>query len=165
MRILLLVLLGFYSISAFAQTATVLGIPEGTYTGSDVLVSQTALVPTVDYTTVRILRNGTITAHTKAYLLGHEIGNASARLKVKVTSPSTFVLLDLDRPGAVGGYAEAGSGSCSLNTCSFSATVMGGALKLYETWARGGPNELFIRDGWQSLNGITGTYTGRLTRY
>jgi len=160
----LMAFIAFCSLTTYAQTATVLGIPEGTYTGSDVLIPQTPLVPTVEFTTTRVLRNGTITAQTKAFLLGHEIGGASARLKIKVTAPNVFLLLDLDRPDNTGNYAIAGNGTCSQNTCAFNATVMNGSLKLRETWAKGGPNEFFIMDGWQNLNGIIGTYSSRLTK-
>ncbi len=164
MKKTLLAFLFLYSASLFAQTATVLGIPEGTYTGSDVIVPQQPLVPTVDFTTTRTLRDGTITAQTRASLLGHEVGGATARLKVVVTGQRTFVLADLDRPAAEGKFMKAGEGTCNQNTCTFTATVMNGSLSLRETWAKGGPNEFFIIDGWQSLSGVKGTYSSRLTK-
>lgn len=164
MKKALMLLCLMLSTSVFAQMGAVLGIPEGTYTGSDIIVSQMPLVPNVEFTTTRTLHNGTITARTIAYLLGHEVGGASARLKIRRISPQKFQLEDLDRPDGKGGFIIAGDGYCTQRDCSFSVIVMGGSLHLRETWARGGKNEFFITDGWQSFNGVAGTYTSRLTK-
>jgi hypothetical protein len=147
-----------------AQTATVLGIPDGTYTGSDTLHSHTWFVPDVDFSTRRVLQNNTITAVTKAFLFGQQVGGAAARLRIKNINATQFVMEDLDAPDAKGGFLKAGEGSCNAQSCSFSATVMKGSLQLKETWVRAGANEFHILNGWQNLSGKVGTYTGRLVR-
>jgi hypothetical protein len=164
MKSLILFLIYFSAAYSFAQTATVLGIPDGTYSGADTLYSQTWFIPNVDFKTQRILKNGTITAQTKAFLFGQQVGGAAARLRIKETAPSRFIMEDLDSPDGKGGFAKAGEGSCSEQGCRFKATVMKGKLQLSETWVRAGANEFHILNGWQNLEGKIGTYTGRLVR-
>ena len=153
-----------FSIPTFAQNATVLGVPDGVYAGSGTLLSQTWWVPDVEFKTERTLQNNTITARTKAFLFGNEVGGAAARLKIVTTSGGNFEMQDLDSPNGAGGFKKGGQGSCSSSGCTFSATVMNGRLQLKETWVRVGPNEFHILNGWQSLDGKVGEYTGRLVR-
>jgi hypothetical protein len=121
---------------AFANT---LGIPDGEYQGTGVLHSENLPLPPMKFRSERKLENGTIEAHTKAYLLGHVVAEASAHLAVR-GGRDGFQMIDLDN------NSVAGSGRCDETACSFTATVMNGGLTLSETW-------VVNDDGFNAVNG------------
>lgn len=145
--------------SAFAETRAAgngltLGVPNGLYAGSGVLQSESLLVPNLKFESVRRLQDGTIQARTQAKLFGHVVAEASALLKIRAVDSQNFELLDLENGGAV-----SGTGFCGVAFCSFTATVMNGALELNETWATTATGFRIV-EGSQNFRGIRSTYTG-----
>lgn len=134
------------------NAGTILGVSAGTYRAEGVLESYSMWIPDADFRSVRRLQGDVIEATTKAYLLGHEIAQAKARLKVVPGANGSFDLLDLDKSDA-----RAGGGTCNARFCRFTVTVMGGNLTLTETWLATSTG-FSIVDGSQDYNGAEATY-------
>jgi hypothetical protein len=136
----------------------VFGISPGVYQGSGVLYATKFYIPDLSYTSVRTIKNGIIMAKTKATILGMKVGGAQARLKVVPTVDGKFELLDLDNS-----LAKVGFGECFQDQCKFDATVMGGELRLKETWQID-RDSFEITEGFQNMKGAKSTYNGVFNR-
>ncbi len=144
-------------------TGKVFGIDDGIYEGDGILEAQNWL-PNADFHSERRLADGIVDAHTKATVLGFQVAEASARLKIKVTSPGHFDMLDMDSNGA-----KAGEGQCDATSCTFKAEVMKDKeshqpqLTLEETWV---PNEngFELVHGSQLFKGNPAKYEGKFQR-
>jgi hypothetical protein len=117
-----------FSLSALASDGKVLGVADGHYSGRGILKSKSMIIPNMKFESTRVLENGVIEAHTKAYLLGHVVAEASALLQVIDIGDGYLILRDLNT-GEI-----AGDGRCDDQACTFTATVMNGELTLTETW-------------------------------
>jgi len=106
------------SLSALADT---LGIPDGGYKGVGVLESKSMLVPNLKFKSLRLLSDGTIMARTQAFLMGHAVAAAEAKLLFKPAFGPEMKVLDLNNQLAV-----VGKGACDDRECTFTATVMKG---------------------------------------
>jgi hypothetical protein len=140
------------------EQGRIFGIENGVYEAQGTLVTEGNWTPNLKLHSVRRLEKGVIDVVTKAYLVGFEIGSASARLQVNPTGPSTFQLLDLNLQSAL-----AGTGECNETGCTFTATILNGALTLTETWIAVA-NGFDLRDGKQSMKGRPGTYEASFLR-
>lgn len=134
---------------------TTLGIADGVYVGTGTLKSKSMFVPDIAYSSTRVLQGGIITARTRAALHGMQVGEAQAKLKVQMTAPNKFNMLDLSNNQAV-----CGSGSCNATSCTFTATVMNGSLTLNETWVPTAAGYNVINAS-QVLFGIESFYSGQ----
>lgn len=152
--IFLFLMLAFPLIS---NAQTTLGIKDSVYVGSGVLKSKSMFVPTIAYSSTRVLQNGIITARTRAALHGIPVGEAQAKLKVQMTAPNKFNMLDLSNNLAV-----CGSGSCNESSCTFTATVMNGSLTLNETWVPTATG-FNVVNASQVLYGIESFYSGQFS--
>lgn len=147
-----------FSQSLLAQNGPfTLGIANGVYVGQGRLISKTAFVPNLNFQSVRRLNNGVIQAHTKAYLVGLQVAEAKAVLKVRQLDNSRFELLDMNNQQKV-----CGGGVCTNGTCTFTATVMDGTLTLNETWASS-PNGFQVLNASQVFKGTAASYTGKFS--
>lgn len=147
------ILTNIFTVGALANTT--LGVADAVYVGTGQLKSKSMFVPTIAYSSTRVLQNGVITARTRAALHGIPVGEAQAKLKVQMTAPNKFNMLDISNNLAV-----CGSGSCNEKSCTFTATVMNGALTLNETWVPTSTGFNVINAS-QVLYGIESFYSGQ----
>ena len=154
---LILVLILFVSSVLNAQTT--LGVQDSVYVGTGLLKSKSIFIPNIGYSSTRVVKNGVITARTKAALHGLKVGEAQAKLKVQMLSATKFNMLDISNNLAV-----CGTGTCNENSCTFTATVMSGSLQLTETWVP--TDEGFnVVNGRQVFYGVESFYSGQFTVY
>ncbi len=149
--------LSSFALEPLDANGKIFGLEPATYEGGGTLESQNWL-PNTKYHSVRKLEGGIIDAHTTASLFGFGVAEAGARLKIQVTGPGRFDMLDADD-----GEKKAGEGSCDGTSCSFKATVMGGSLTLEETWVPSAKGFDVVR-GSQLFKGNPASYQGSFTK-
>ena len=142
-------------VSSVLNAQTTLGVKDSVYVGTGVLKSKSIFVPKIGYSSTRVVQNGIITARTKAALHGMQVGEAQAKLKVQMLSAQKFNMLDINNNLAV-----CGAGTCNETSCSFTATVMNGNLRLTETWVATSAG-FNVVNGSQVFYGIESFYSGQ----
>jgi hypothetical protein len=142
------------AVAVLSESGEVFGVSPRNYRGEGRLIAKSRFTPNLKYHSTRNVGHGQIHAKTDAFLFGIHVGEAEADLQVVVRDNNTFDMINM-RTGKV-----AGAGSCDEKSCSFTATVMEGALTLSETWVAHS-NGFDIVRGEQSINGSESTYTGR----
>jgi hypothetical protein len=155
----------FFILSMSASAVTpldpvgrILNVPEGVYHGGGDLKTEFGI--TLNFNSTRTIRNGTIEATSKAFLVGLKMKTAIAKLKVIALDATHFDLLDLTAPLDDGSFEKVGEGTCGKLSCTFTAVVMDGKMTLKETWIAN--DEGFdIVNCSQIYNGSEATYDGK----
>ncbi len=147
-----------HAVQPVSADGSVFGVKSGLFTGRGQLRSQAALVPDLDFISVREVRDGIIRAKTKAAFHGFVLAKAEANLKiVPLADGRSFQMLDLDTSQFVG------AGICGISECKFTAKVMSGKLQLTETW-RATESGFEVREASQDFNGLPADYSGVFER-
>lgn len=142
--------------STLSHAGEILGISDGEYLGRGRLVSQTLLVPSVNFISSRTLKDGVVTVKSSVLVMNRPAITLSGRLKFVPRSETHIDIYNLDE--AVNGRApKAGAAVCDPRACTFTATINGGKFTLTETWVRDGDG-FHVIDGSQSMLGIKGVY-------
>jgi hypothetical protein len=146
------------AIEPIGADGSVLGVPHGVYSGSGQLLSQSMIVPDLDFVSRRKINAGVIIAKTTAQFYGAALATASAKLRVIVHPDGrTFQLVD-DKTSQ-----PAGSGRCSDTSCTFTARVMNGELELTETW-RPTSDGFEVINASQVFKGLPASYSSSFVR-
>ena len=140
---------------------TVLGVSEGTYSGTGHLykLGRTVRIP---FTSIRTFHDGILVADSTAEVLGFPV-KVHARLQF-IPSASGFDVVSLEDLDESGTPSIVGNASCGAGTCTFSATLQGGKFELRETWDVRTVGAFEIVSGWQRASGVEMTYDGMFYR-